>query len=76
MKIRFIEFKNDIYVVLGMSYDYTNENPEYFQAVPLNEFHPTIIKTILQNRSIKIPFTEAIEITSKNRIQALMVLYG
>lgn len=76
MKIRFIEYKGDVYVVIGISYDSTNSCPEYFLSVPIDEFHPSITRSLLESSSIKIPFVEAIEITSKNQILALMVLYG
>lgn len=76
MKIRFINYKDDIYVVIGISYDYSNSCPEFFLSVPINEYHPSITRSLLESSSIKIPFVEAIEITKKEQILALMVLYG
>jgi hypothetical protein len=76
MKLRFIEYKSDIYVVIGITYDSRYLYPECFVAVPLDDVNPSIFRAILDLSTINIPFVEAKEITSKNKLISLMVLYG
>lgn len=76
MKIRFIEFEGDIYVVVGITYDTNSIYPECFTAVPLSSYNYSIFKAMLQIDTINIPIDEAIEITDKNQILTLLVLYG
>jgi hypothetical protein len=81
MKLRFIEYHQSIYIVIGITYDSDYHYPAAhlplaFVAVPLGERHRTVYSALLDAYSIKIPFEDATEITDKNRIGALMVLYG
>ncbi len=76
MKIRFIEYHNDIYVVIGITYDSRHNYPECFVATPLKDLNPSIFRSILQLYTLNIPFVDAKEITDKNRLISLMVLYG
>lgn len=76
MKIRFIEYQNDIYVVIGITYDSKLTYPECFVAVPLTEARKSIYKCALSLHTLNIPFVEAEEVTDKNRLISLMVLYG
>lgn len=76
MKIRFIEYQNDIYIVLGITYDSRFTYPDCFVVVPLDKHNPSIFKTIFDSHTLLVPFIEAKEITDKNRIISLMVLYG
>lgn len=81
MKLRFIEFNNEIYIVVGIGYNNSYPNPEgttklSFVAVPLLPGHRNIYTALLEAYSVTIPFEEATEITDKKRISSLMVLYG
>ncbi len=75
MDYRFVEWRGEIYIVLGIGYDTRIDPPDVFHAVPLE--NRSIISSLLHNPGIvKIPFTEAIEITDKNRIFAIWTLFG
>lgn len=76
MKLRFIEYEHDIYVVVGFGYNQYNECPEYFVCVPLDRKHLNLFRAALQLHTLNIPLDKAMEITSKNKLLALMVLYG
>lgn len=76
MNLRFIEYRGDIYVVIGITYDCRYRNPECFTAVPIDNFNKSVFKAALSLYTLNIPFAEAIEITDKNRLLSLMVLYG
>jgi hypothetical protein len=75
MRYRFIEYKGDLYVVVGITHDQTQSYPECFTAVPVTSSR-TLTECLLERHVLTIPFSEAIEITNKNTILALMVLYG
>lgn len=74
MKLRLIEFLGDIFIVIGIGYEAGFNPPDAYYAVPLKEslFRDVLLTTVVE----KIPMTEAIEITDKNRIKAIMILYG
>lgn len=75
MDYRFVEWRGEIYIVLGIGYDTQIDPPDVFHCVPL-ESH-SVIRSLLEFPGIvKIPFTEAIEITDKKRIYAIWVLFG
>lgn len=74
MKYRFIEYRGDLYVVIGITYDQTQSYPEVFKAVPVASSR-TLTECLLETHTITIPFEYATEITDKNTILALMVLY-
>ena len=75
MKLTFIEYKGDIFIVVGIGYFSGNPNsPEFFEVVPLVDH--SLIRSSLQRSVMYVPFSEAIEITDKNRLIALKVLYG
>ena len=76
MKFRFIEYQGDLYVVLGITYDKMQECPDCFVAAPVDKKNSTLFKAALELYTINIPFSQAIEITNKNRLKAIMVLYG
>lgn len=76
MDLRFIEFMGEIYVVVGHTYEVRFDPPECFVAVPLSLHRSrTITRDVLDNDSIKIPLCYAKEITDKQRIITLMLLY-
>ena len=75
MKMTFIEYRGDIYIVVGIGHISTNIiSPEFFEVVPLVDH--SLVRSSLQLSTLYVPFSEAIEITDKNRLIALMVLYG
>jgi hypothetical protein len=75
MKLTFIEYKGNIYIVVGIGYCSGNpKSPEFFEVVPLVDHN--LIKSSFGLSTLHVPFSEAIEITDKNRLIALMVLYG
>lgn len=76
MKIRFIEYSGDVYVVVGVTYDTKFQYPECYVAAPLDDVNSSIFRAVLSTDTLNIPFAEAIEITNKNRLISLMVLYG
>ena len=76
MKLRFIEYCGDIYIVLCITYDTKHHCPECFVAIPISDKQSSLVRTALQLQTLNIPFTDAKEITDKNRLISLMVLYG
>lgn len=75
MKFRFVRYLKEIYLVVGIGYDNRFECPEHFVVVPL-ERNTSLFRTALDITTINIPFSQAIEITNKNTLLSLMVLYG
>ena len=75
MKLRFIEYEQGIYIVLGITYDPMLNSSECFVAVPINEINSSIGRAILDINTVKISISEANEITDKNTLVALMVLF-
>lgn len=74
MKIRLIKFRDVLYVVIGIGYESKFDPPETYYAVPLKE--SIYRELILANIVEKIPVSQAIEITDKNKVKALLVLFG
>lgn len=74
MKIRLIKFNDIIYVVVGIGYESKFDPPETYYAVPLQE--SLYRDLIMSHVAVKIPMSQAIEITDKNKIKALLVLFG
>lgn len=75
MKFRFIEFEQETYLVVGITYDYTIKS-ECFVAVHVKDINPSIRSISLNAFTRNIPLLDAVEIVDKNKIAALMVLYG
>lgn len=74
MKIRLVKFQGTIFIVIGIGYESKFDPPETYYAVPLKEsLYRDLIMTHLVT---KIPVSQAIEITDKNKIKALLVLFG
>lgn len=73
MKFRFITYLNEIYLVVGIGFDDAHQCQEYFEVIPLQ---PNLFKAVLYDSTLKIPFSQAIEITDKNTLLNLLVLYG
>ena len=81
MKLRIIEYEGQLFVVVGI----TNlrdkvlnihEHWECFEAYPLSENH-SIIETILMNGpAVFIKIEDAREVTERNRLESILVLYG
>lgn len=76
MKLRFIEYQDNIYIVVGISYDSKYLDGLYFVSVLLDRENKSVIKSALSPHTLNIPLAEAKEITDKNRLISLMVLYG
>lgn len=76
MELRFIEFMGDIYVVVGHTYERRYDPPDAFVAVPLSLCrNRTITRDLIERDSVTIPMAYAEEITERNRILTLMLLY-
>lgn len=75
MEFRFIEWHGDIYIVLGIGYNQQIDPPDVFICVPLE--NQSIYRSVINPPGlIKIPFTEANEITEEKRIIAIWALFG
>lgn len=75
MELRFIEWRGEIYIVLGIGYDRSCDPPDVFHCVPLE--NRSIIRTVITAPAlIKIPIAEAVEITEEKRLFAIWTLYG
>jgi len=74
VKIRLIKFRDVLYIVIGIGYESKFDPPETYYAVPLKEsiYRDLILANIVE----KIPVSQAIEITDKNKVKALLVLFG
>lgn len=76
MDFRFVEWRNELYIVLGIGYDTRIDPPDVFIAVPFTG-EESLFRSILNAPStVKIPFTEAIEITEEKRLRAIWILFG
>ena len=73
VKLRFIEYLGEIFIVLGITYDQTLEYPDVFIAVPLKY---SFVKSTLNINTVKIPLVLANEICDKSTLKTLMILYG
>lgn len=76
MKLRFIEYDESIYVVIGLTYDTKADYPDCFVAIPLDKSHKSIYSTLIIGNTINIPITYATEITDKKKLLMILVLYG
>lgn len=77
MNLRFVEYENEIYIVLGITYDARYSSPECFTIIPLDKYDKSVYKAVLIGKSsITVPTYKVKEITDKNRLIALMLLYG
>ena len=76
MKLRFIEYDDSIYVVIGLTYDATKICPDCFVAIPLDKTNKNIFSTLIIGNTINIPIAYANEITDKNKLLMILVLYG
>lgn len=75
MDYTFIEWRGEIYIVLGIGYDTRIDPPDVFFGVPLQD--KSILRSLINNPGVvKIPISEAIEITDENRINAIWILFG
>jgi hypothetical protein len=73
MKYRLLEHEGEIYLVVGFGYDLTYDPPEVFHCVKLKD---SLFKSLMVPYEIVIPLSEAIEITDKKRMLAILALYG
>lgn len=76
MEFRFIEYRKEIYLVVGFGYDFTHIDDMCFVAVLLDKSTKSLTRACLSLNTVKIPMSRATEITDKKRLMILMVLYG
>lgn len=76
MKFRFIEYQGDLYLVVGITYDNTKEYPDCFVITPIDKTTTKLTRTALIGNTLTIPIAYVKEITDKNKLLTLMVLYG
>ena len=75
MKFRFIKYLKEFYVVVGIAYDTSQEYPDCYVVVPLDKT-VNLFRAVLQKDTINVPFVLAEEVTDKNELITLLVLYG
>lgn len=76
MDYRFVEWRGELYIVLGIGYDTRIDPPDIFTAVPFTG-KDSFFKTVVEAPGlVKIPFSEAVEITDEKRIRAIWILFG
>lgn len=75
MKFRFIKYLEDFYVVVGITHDILQEYPDCYVVVPLDKT-VNLFRAILQKDTMNVPFVLAEEVTDKNELITLLVLYG
>jgi hypothetical protein len=74
VNIRFIKFQDIYFVVVGIGYESKFNPPETYYAIPVRE--SLYRDLVLAHVVVKIPMSQAIEITDKNKVKALLVLFG
>ena len=75
MEFRFVEWRGELYIVLGIGYDSRIDPPAVFTAVPFDG--QSLYRSVLNMPGIvKLPFTEAVEITDEKRLRAIWILFG
>jgi hypothetical protein len=72
-KVRFVKYRNEIYVVKGFAYDTRFDPPECYVVVPLKY---NVFRSFLNVNYEYLPFYAADEIVDQKTIQVLMNLYG
>jgi len=81
MKLRIIEYEGQLFVVVGITnlrdkMVNIHEHWEVFEAYPLNE-NQSIIETILSGGpAVFIKIEDAKEVTERDRLESILVLYG
>lgn len=76
MKLRFIEFQEEVFVVVGQTYNMNFHPPECFVAVHVSLCRgKSITRELITNSSVVIPVAYSKEITDKVRLMTLMLLY-
>lgn len=73
MKYRIVEFDRQYYIVIGTGYDSNFDPPDYFECVPLKT---SFISNVLNPHTVKLLVSEVREVTDKNVLKTLWVLYG
>lgn len=75
MNFRLIQWYESIFIVIGIGHNSKFDPPDVFLCLPMHA--PSLFESSLSIADcIEIPFSEAIEITDKKRIQAIWILYG
>ena len=80
MQLRIIEYSGQLYIVVGITnlrdkVHNIQENWECFEASPLQEGQ-TIWEAVLSNETVLIKIEDAKEITERNRLESILILYG
>ncbi len=76
MKLRFIQFQEEVFVVVGQTYNRNFHPPECFIAVHVSLCKGrTITRELITNDSVVIPVAYSEEIVDKARLMTLMLLY-
>lgn len=73
VKYRLVQYADDIYLVVGQGFDGQYDPPEVFYCVKLKQ---SLLASSLSPYEIIIPYSQAIEITDKNRLSVIFLLYG
>lgn len=74
VKLKFIEWQESVFIVIGVGHDTKFDPPEVYYCILLEK--SLITDILLAKDTIVIPFSQAIEITDKNRIKAINILFG
>ncbi len=74
VKLTFIEWQESVFIVIGVGYDSKFHPPEVYYCILLEK--SLITDILLAKDTIVIPFSQAVEITDKNRIKAINILFG
>lgn len=76
MKLRFVQFQEEVFVVVGMTYNKNFDPPECFTAIHVSLCKgKSITRELITNESVVIPVAYSEEITDKARLMTLMLLY-
>lgn len=76
MKLRFIQFQEEIFVVVGHTYNRNFNPPDCYIAVHVSLCKGrTITRDLITNDSVVIPCAYSDEIIDKNTITILNLLY-
>lgn len=75
MDIRLVEWRGELYIISGIGYDTRIDPPDVFIGVPFDG--TSLLRSMICAPGIvKIPFSEAIEITDEKKIRAIWILFG
>lgn len=78
---RYIEYQGTLYIVIGIGYQsktpFSDRGDEhYFDCIILSEHNLSRITSMLVGKTIQVYCKDAEEITDRNRVKMLELLYG